>query len=99
MVCCYFWMRPPIVFKKTNGANLSAENYYTADYPEDEVESDDEYGRRPYGYRNGNASDDEEFDNMDYDDDDDDMVLEGNGDDDATMARIKNYVRRSHAFQ
>ncbi|KAI8671363.1 Iwr1 domain-containing protein [Fusarium keratoplasticum] len=77
----------------------NAENYYTADYPEDEVESDDEYGRRPYGYRNGNASDDEEFDNMDYDDDDDDMVLEGNGDDDATMARIKNYVRRSHAFQ
>ncbi|RSM17309.1 hypothetical protein CDV31_003864 [Fusarium ambrosium] len=88
----------PIVFKKANEANLAAENYYTADYPEDEVESDDEYGRRAYGYRNGNASDDEEFDNMDYDDDDD-MVLEGDGDEDATMARIKNYVRRSHAFQ
>lgn len=89
---------PPIVFQKANRANLAAENYYTADYPEDEVESDDEYGRCAYGYRNGNASDDEEFDNMDYDDDDD-MVLEGGGDDDAAMARIRNYVRRSHAFQ
>ncbi|KAF5007819.1 hypothetical protein FDECE_5877 [Fusarium decemcellulare] len=85
-----------------NQANktTTAENYYTADYPEDEVESDDEYGRLPYGYRNGNASDDEEFDNTNFDeDDDDDMVLEGDNDDDATMARIKAYVKRSRAFQ
>ncbi|ENH64647.1 hypothetical protein FOC1_g10013922 [Fusarium oxysporum f. sp. cubense race 1] len=76
----------------------NAENYYTADYPEDEVESDDEYGRHPYGYRNGNASDDEEFDNMYYDESDNDMVLDG-GDDDATMARIRTYMRHSKAFQ
>jgi hypothetical protein len=38
------------------------ENHYTADYPEDEVESDDEYGRDDYRYRTGNASDQEEFD-------------------------------------
>lgn len=29
-----------------------AENHYTADYPDDEVESDDEYGRNPYQYSN-----------------------------------------------
>ncbi|KAF9772502.1 hypothetical protein IL306_009785 [Fusarium sp. DS 682] len=79
----------------------NAENYYTADYPEDEVESDDEYGRHPYGYRNGNASDDEEFDNIYYDESDNDMVLDGNDDDDddATMARIRTYMRHSRAFQ
>lgn len=38
-----------------------AEDYYANDYPEDELESDDEYGRQAYGYRVG-ASDDEEFD-------------------------------------
>ena len=27
-----------------------AENYYTADYPDEEVESDDEYDRNPYQY-------------------------------------------------
>ncbi|KAM0559581.1 hypothetical protein ACHAPJ_004105 [Fusarium lateritium] len=76
----------------------NAENYYTADYPEDEVESDDEYGRHPYGYRNGNASDDEEFDNTYYDESDDNMVLDGVDDDDATMARIRTYMKRSRAF-
>lgn len=48
--------------------SFPAEDYYTADYPDDEVESDDEYGRDPYLYRNGNASDLEEYDE-DYDDD------------------------------
>lgn len=43
------------------------ENHYTADYPEDEVESDDEYGRDDYRYRTGNASDKEEFDDADED--------------------------------
>ncbi|KAG5658941.1 hypothetical protein KAF25_007494 [Fusarium avenaceum] len=84
---------------KTNEANFSAENYYTADYPEDEVESDDEYGRHAYGYRNGNASDDEEFDNEDFDESDNDMVLDVNNDDDTTMARIRTYVKRSRAFE
>ncbi|RGP80635.1 hypothetical protein FLONG3_1239 [Fusarium longipes] len=69
------------------------------DYPEDEVDSDDEYGRHPYGYRNGNASDDEEFDNIYYDESDNDMVLDGDNDEDATMARIRTYVKRSRAFE
>ncbi|KAG8351863.1 hypothetical protein FVEN_g10109 [Fusarium venenatum] len=76
----------------------NAENYYTADYPEEEVDSDDEFGRHAYGYRNGNASDDEEFDNIYYDESDNDMVLDGD-DEDATMARIRNYVKRSGAFE
>ncbi|KAH7170495.1 hypothetical protein EDB81DRAFT_167473 [Dactylonectria macrodidyma] len=76
----------------------NAENHYTADYPEDEVASDDEYGRQPYGYRNGNASDDEEFDNTYFEESDDEMLVEG-ADEDATMARIKAYMKRSRAFQ
>jgi flagellar basal body rod protein FlgC len=49
-----------------------AENHPSTDYPEDEVESDDEYGRNPYGrYRNQNASDNEEYDeDVTYSDDD-----------------------------
>jgi Transcription factor Iwr1 len=39
-----------------------AENHYTADYPDEEVASDDEYDRNAYNYRTGNASDLEEFD-------------------------------------
>lgn len=78
----------------------AAENYYTADYPDDEVESDDEFGRRAYEYRTGMASDDEEFDNDVYEDDDsDDMVIEHGVDDDATMARIRAYnMKRNAAF-
>ncbi|KJR86440.1 uncharacterized protein SPSK_02417 [Sporothrix schenckii 1099-18] len=49
----------------------NAENYYTHDYPEDEVSSDDEYGRDAYHYRTGNASDLEEFEDSD---------VEGGGD-------------------
>jgi hypothetical protein len=41
---------------------VPAEDYYTADYPDDEVASDDEFGYNPYKYRTGNASDLEEFD-------------------------------------
>ena len=39
----------------------AAEDYYGADYPEDEVASDDERDVGAYKYRQG-ASDDEEFD-------------------------------------
>ena len=39
-----------------------AENYYGADYPEDEVELDDEYNEDPYRFRNNRASDEEEYD-------------------------------------
>lgn len=59
----------------------AAENYYTADYPDDEVDSDDEYNRHAYDYRNGNASDLEEYDErdegyiLDYGDGDDEKPL------------------------
>ena len=39
----------------------AAENYYGADYPEEEVDSDDEYDRNLYRYRHGGASDEEEY--------------------------------------
>jgi hypothetical protein len=39
----------------------TAEDYYGADYPEDEVDDDDEYDRSVYKYQNG-ASEDEEWD-------------------------------------
>lgn len=54
--------------------NYVAENHPSADYPEDEVDSDDEFGRNPYFYRNRNASDAEEFDEDDATFSDDDVV-------------------------
>lgn len=52
----------------------TAENYYGADYPEDEVDSDDEYDRGVYKYRQG--SDSEEFgdDGATFSDDDEDAL-------------------------
>ena len=46
----------------------AAEDFYGNDYPEDEIDSDDEYGRDAYRYRN-HASDDEQFD-QDWSDED-----------------------------
>lgn len=43
----------------------NAENHPRTEYPDEEVQSDDEYGRNPYQYRNGNASDNEEYDSED----------------------------------
>lgn len=40
----------------------NAEDWYGADYPDDEIASDDEYGRNVYGYRARAGSDDEEWD-------------------------------------
>jgi hypothetical protein len=40
---------------------IIAEDYYGADYPEDEVDEDDEYDVDAYKYRK-DASDDEEWD-------------------------------------
>ena len=53
----------------------NAEDYYGADYPEDEIASDDELGRNAYGYR-GRASDDEEWDENTaaWSDDEDDRI-------------------------
>lgn len=83
---------------------VSAENHYTADYPEDEVDSDDEFNRYAYLYRTGNASDNEEFDNdnySDHSDDDDKIFMEGDDelDHDVAMARIKAYnLQRKRAM-
>lgn len=55
---------------------IIAEDYYGADYPEDEVASDDEYDRDAYQYRK-NADDLEEFDiheNYDPEHDDDELA-------------------------
>jgi hypothetical protein len=42
-----------------------AENHYTADYPDEEVASDDEFDRNAYNYRTGDTSDLEEYDELD----------------------------------
>ncbi|KAI0202774.1 hypothetical protein F4808DRAFT_458490 [Astrocystis sublimbata] len=39
----------------------NAENHYTADYPDEEVATDDEFDSNPYRFRTDNASDLEEF--------------------------------------
>ncbi|KAK4623861.1 hypothetical protein CLAFUW4_05995 [Fulvia fulva] len=45
----------------SNEDDENAEDWYGADYPDDEVASDDEYGRNAYGYR-AHGSDNEEWD-------------------------------------
>ncbi|KAI1772385.1 hypothetical protein F4818DRAFT_170911 [Hypoxylon cercidicola] len=71
----------------------NAENYYAADYPEDEVASDDEYGHNPYSFRNGNASDLEEYD---LDDDDDFNAAFSDKDDEGKLKSdvFKTYIGR-----
>ncbi|RCI17083.1 hypothetical protein L249_2123, partial [Ophiocordyceps polyrhachis-furcata BCC 54312] len=69
----------------------NAENHYAADYPEDEVESDDEYNIRPYNYRVSAVSDDEEFDQEGCSDDD--LRLDSDDDDEAKMERIRAYMK------
>lgn len=54
---------------------MAAEDFYGNDYPEDEIDSDDEYGRDAYQYRNYN-SDDEEFD-RDWSDEEDEVSMYG----------------------
>ncbi|KAI5361990.1 Putative RNA polymerase II nuclear localization protein Iwr1 [Septoria linicola] len=46
----------------------NAEDWYGADYPDDEVASDDEFDRNAYGYRAG-GSDDEEYDEHTFSED------------------------------
>ncbi|EMC99052.1 hypothetical protein BAUCODRAFT_31335 [Baudoinia panamericana UAMH 10762] len=45
----------------TDDADSNAEDFYGADYPDDELASDDEHDRGAYGYRAHGASDDEEW--------------------------------------
>ncbi|KAI1180099.1 hypothetical protein F4777DRAFT_360812 [Nemania sp. FL0916] len=69
----------------------NAENYYTADYPDEEVATDDEFGNNPYAFRNDNASDLEEYDigdeSEDQSDDDDD--------DEDTTSQFRTYIGRN----
>ncbi|CAJ2510029.1 Uu.00g059290.m01.CDS01 [Anthostomella pinea] len=64
----------------------NAEDYYTADYPDDEVASDDEFGKNPYSFRNGNASDLEEYD---VDNDTDDSAP---GEQEQNAAQFRTYI-------
>jgi len=52
----------------------TAENHYTADYPEDDLDWDDQFDRNPYRYATGNGSEGEaeEVHKRDGDSDDDD---------------------------
>ncbi|KAL7627032.1 hypothetical protein AAE478_003808 [Parahypoxylon ruwenzoriense] len=66
----------------------NAENYYTADYPDEEVASDDEFGQNPYSFRTGNASDLEEYDV--HHDDSDDATFSDKG----APGRFTTYIGR-----
>lgn len=55
----------PVLDPNITSNTKAAEDHYTADYPEDEVDSDDEFDRNAYNYRNRNASDNEEWDEDD----------------------------------
>lgn len=96
--CCH-WSSTHIERPCSRHADESAaENHYSADYPEDEVESNDEYGRNPYSYRDG-ASDDEEYGYSSYGyssygDGADGGETELGADDEARMARMRAYLAR-----
>ncbi|OAQ96628.1 hypothetical protein LLEC1_06139 [Akanthomyces lecanii] len=78
----------------------NAENHYTADYPEDEVDSEDEFNRNAYYFRNRNASDDEEYDQDEFDVDDEALSADGRpDDDDARMTRILEQMKKLKASQ
>ncbi|KAF2766080.1 hypothetical protein EJ03DRAFT_318383 [Teratosphaeria nubilosa] len=47
---------------ETDDEDENAEDWYGADYPEDEMAQDDEFGRGAYGYREGGGSDCESWD-------------------------------------
>ncbi|KAI0165763.1 hypothetical protein GGR57DRAFT_135051 [Xylariaceae sp. FL1272] len=68
----------------------NAENYYTADYPDEEVASDDEFGQNLYAFRNGNASDLEEYDMVD---DDSDRLFDS--DEDKEDGGFRTHIGRS----
>jgi hypothetical protein len=63
----------------TDDEDENAEDYYANDYPEDELDEDDEFNRDAYQKKNRRGSDDEDY-NMD--DDDDELVGSGEDEDD-----------------
>lgn len=68
----------------------TAEDYYGADYPEDEVAEDDEYGRGAYEEYRKYASDDEQWGNG-LDSDDDGVV--GSGDENGEFSTGQVFAR------
>jgi hypothetical protein len=54
----------------------NAENHYSADYPDEEVESDDEFDRNPYNYRGNQCNEPED----NYSEEDDDNAAFSDGD-------------------
>jgi len=52
----------------------NAEDYYAADYPSDELASDDEHDRGAYGYRRQGGSDDEQYDRQTWSDEEEERA-------------------------
>lgn len=74
-------------FQNSDEDDENAENYYAADYPEDEVDFDDEHDVDPYKYTNRDAFDDE------LDDD------EGNySDGEAARSDDEDHTNKSHPW-
>lgn len=69
----------------------TAEDYYGADYPEDEVAEDDEYDRGAYEEYRKYASDNEEWGNGPDSDDEDGVV--GSGDENGEFSTGQVFVR------
>ncbi|KAI1353039.1 hypothetical protein F5Y01DRAFT_66694 [Xylaria sp. FL0043] len=65
----------------------NAENYYTADYPDEEVASDDEFNKNAYAFRTDNASDLEEYG---FEGQSDDEFDGGN-----TASQFRTYIGRN----
>ncbi|QDS74684.1 hypothetical protein FKW77_000269 [Venturia effusa] len=72
----------------TDEEDSNAEDYYGADYPEDEVAEDDEYDRGAYEEYRKYASDDEEWGNDLGSDDEDGVVGSGDEDDEFSTGRV-----------
>ncbi|KAG8627368.1 hypothetical protein KVT40_004851 [Elsinoe batatas] len=65
----YFWSSDPLATKPTAHSDTSdegddedsnAEGFYANEYPDDEVDGEDEMGRGAYGFRHGRGSEDED---------------------------------------
>ncbi len=66
MVCSHSYSYSRVLRSRTTNLINIAENYYGADYPDEDLPWDDEFDVNPYQYRTGNASDLEDFDERDY---------------------------------
>ncbi|WPH02954.1 Hypothetical protein R9X50_00582600 [Acrodontium crateriforme] len=82
----------------TDEDDENAEGYYGADYPEDELASDDEHGREIYRYRHHGGSDDEEWDEDTgaYSDDDENDFM-GKEWRSKTPAQFVDYLKKKDA--